>query len=275
MKKVLLFTLLLAFNFFEAQQKPSTATENVRLVAEDFAVPQLNTTRRIWIYLPPDYSKNSTRYNVLYLQDGQNLFDEATSFAGEWHIDETLNRLSAMGHKNSIVVGIDNGGAARTAELSPFVNNKYVSGQGDRYAAFIVETLKPYIDKNYRTRSSAAHTTIGGSSLGGLISVYAGVKYPKVFGNVLAFSPAFWFNEKELNSYIAQVDHRLSCQKYYFIQGKNESSDMEEQTLAIIEKLRSKKVKEKNIYFKTDEHGAHNEASWSRYFPAAYLWFGF
>ena len=268
------FALLLFFItlFSFAQERKHTATENVKIISEKFEIPQLKTTRRIWIYLPKDYETSHKKYDVMYLQDAQNLFDDATSFAGEWQVDETLNKIFEKTGKSLIVVGIDNGGEKRIEELSPYKNVKYGGGNGDNYVKFIVETLKPYIDKNYRTKPQRKFTTIGGSSLGSLISVYAAVKYPETFGKVLAFSSAFWFNAKELNEFISSSKVNLKQQKYYFIQGKHEDEDMEEQTKRVIENLKSKNVKPKNIFLKIDEDGKHNELYWRREFEGAVLW---
>lgn len=272
MKKSFALLLFFCAIFTMAQERKHTATENVKIISEKFEIPQLKTTRRIWIYLPKDYETSHKRYDVMYLQDAQNLFDDATSYAGEWQVDETLNKIFEKTGKSLIVVGIDNGGEKRIEELSPYKNAKYGGGNGDNYVKFIVETLKPYIDKNYRTKPQRKFTTIGGSSLGSLISIYASVKYPETFGKVLAFSSAFWFNAKELNEFISSSKVNLKQQKYYFIQGKHEDEDMEEQTNRVIENLKSKNVKSKNIFLKIDEDGKHNEIYWRREFEGAVLW---
>ena len=272
MKKPIFLLLFLSFIFGNAQEKKSTAAENVHIISEKFEIPQLSTTRRIWIYLPPNYKNSTKKYPVMYLHDGQNLFDDQTSYAGEWQIDETLNRMTKDEKLATIVVGIDHGDEKRIEELSPFKNEKYGGGKGDLYLQFIIENLKPYIDKNYRTKSSKKFTTLGGSSLGALISVYGAVKYPDVFGKVLAFSPAFWFNSKELNDYIAAQKINLQNQKYYFIQGKFEDEGMDLETQKVIDQLKDKKVKASQIYFKEDEKGKHNEFFWRRAFPEAFLW---
>lgn len=264
--------LFLSFIFGNAQEKKSTAAENVHIISEKFEIPQLSTTRRIWIYLPPNYKNSTKKYPVMYLHDGQNLFDDQTSYAGEWQIDETLNRMTKGKSLATIVVGIDHGDEKRIEELSPFKNEKYGGGKGDLYLQFIIENLKPYIDKNYRTKSSKKFTTLGGSSLGALISVYGAAKYPDVFGKVLAFSPAFWFNSKELNDYIAAQKINLQNQKYYFIQGKFEDEEMDLETQKVIDQLKDKKVKASQIYFIEDEKGKHNEFFWRRAFPEAFLW---
>lgn len=270
--KVFLFFIFLFLNFLPAQERKHTTTENVSIISEKFEIPQLNTTRRVWIYLPKDYATSSKKYPVMYLQDGQNLFDDATSYAGEWGIDETLNQIFDKSHQSVIVVGIDNGAEKRMDELSPFKNEKYGGGKGDLYVDFIVKTLKPYIDKNYTTLPDQKNTTIGGSSLGALISVYAAVKYPEVFGKVLAFSSAFWFNAKELNDYIVKSNANLKAQKYYFVQGKHEDEGMEAETQKVIQNLEAKQLNPKEVFLKIDEDGKHNEAYWRREFEAAFYW---
>lgn len=273
MKNVCFILVFLFSNYIFSQGKPSTKSENVKIISENFEIPQLNTTRRIWIYLPPDYEKSNKKYSVMYLHDGQNLFDDATSYAGEWQIDESLNRIFKETGKSVIVIGIDNGGEKRIDELSTFKNEKYkAGGNGENYMKFIVETLKPYIDKNYRTKTSSKNTILGGSSLGALISVYGAVEYPETFSKILAFSSAFWFNSKEFNDWIKNENINLKHQKYYFIQGKYEDEGMDKETLQIIENLKLKGVKSKNIYFKEHEDGKHNEMYWRREFPAAFLW---
>lgn len=150
--------------------KKNTASENVKILSENFRIPQLKTTRKIWIYLPPDYSTSNKNYPVIYMQDAQNLFNHATSFSGEWKVDETLNQLFAEGQPDAIVVGIENGGTERLNEYSPWKNAKYGGGKGDAYTEFLAKTLKPYIDKSFRTLPQAKNTALIGSSMGGLIS---------------------------------------------------------------------------------------------------------
>src|SRR5688572_5693584 len=145
--------------------KKNTASPNVRIIDTAFFIPQLNRTRRIWIYLPEDYATGTKRYPVLYMHDGQNLFNEATAFAGEWGVDETLDTA----RKKCIVIGIDNGGLKRMNEYNPYDNDRFGKGEGKQYIDFIAKTLKPYIDKKYRTLKDKKNTIIAGSSMGGLI----------------------------------------------------------------------------------------------------------
>ncbi len=163
---------------------------------ESFIIPQLNRERRIWMYLPPDYEVSNEAYPVVYMHDAQNLFDETTSYSGEWSVDETLDRLFKDKNLKLIVVGIDNGGEKRLDEYSPWKNEKYGGGEGDAYLDFVVNTLKPYIDNNFNTLKDKTNTAIIGSSMGGLISHYAALKYPEVFGKIGVYSPAFWFSPR-------------------------------------------------------------------------------
>ncbi len=173
-----------------AAPRRSTARASVGTI-DSMSIPQLGRTRRVWIYLPPDYATSGRRYPVLYMHDGQNVFDEATSYAGEWGVDETLDSLHAAGDPGIIVVAVDHGGTLRVPEYSPWPT-RFGAGEGDAYAAFLANTLKPWVDDNYRTLTDRMHTGITGSSMGGLVSFYAALKYPDVFGLAGVFSPAFW-----------------------------------------------------------------------------------
>lgn len=127
------------------QPKASTALAEVTVLTEVFAMPGLNRHRQVRLYLPPGYSSSDKRYPVLYMHDGQNLFDEATAYAGEWGVDETLNELASAGQLELIVVAIDNGGEKRMTELNPVDHAKFGKAEGKAYVEFIATTVKPYI----------------------------------------------------------------------------------------------------------------------------------
>ena len=251
---------------------PSTAAANVRVLSTAFAMPQLNRTRRVWLYLPPGYASSTRRYPVLYLQDGQNVFDAATSFAGEWGVDEALNQLAANGQDPTgcIVVAIDNG-PNRLDEYSPWNNPQYGGGQGDLYVDFLVQTLKPYIDTNYRTLADRANTGIGGSSMGALIATYAALREPTVFGKVASFSPAYWFAYAPLAAYVHQHPANPNT-RFYFVSGTTESSTMVPQMQALRDSLQRGGVPAANLNFNTRADGQHAEWFWRREFPAGYSW---
>ena len=251
----------------------STANANVQVMATVFAMPQLGgRTRRVWLYLPTGYAANAARrYPVLYLQDGQNVFDAATSFSGEWGVDETLTQLQGSGLSagQCIVVAVDNG-PARLDEYSPWRNEQYrAGGEGDQYLQFLVETLKPHIDANYRTEPGRESTGIGGSSLGALIATYAALKYPAVFGKVASFSPAYWFAEAPLFAYVRQHPARPDT-RFYFVSGTTESPTMVPLMTAMREALLAGGVPAANLSLNTRPDGQHNEAFWRREFEAGF-----
>ncbi|HUF50971.1 MAG TPA: alpha/beta hydrolase-fold protein, partial [Longimicrobiales bacterium] len=168
--------------------------------------PQLANERELLVYLPPSYGTGARRYPVIYMHDGQNLFDPATSFAGEWAVDQTLEAASEEGVE-TIVVGIPNLGPERAHEYSPFLDPAHGGGKGEAYLRFIVETIKPLIDADFRTMPDRASTGIAGSSLGGLISLYAFFRYRHAFGFAGVMSPALWFANGAVLDYVARQPH--------------------------------------------------------------------
>jgi len=255
-----------------------TARPSVAVLDTAFAMPQLGRTRRVWLYLPPDYATTSRRFPVLYLQDGQNVFDDATSFAGEWGVDETLDSVEAAGGPDVIVVAVDNGGAKRLDEYQPWPGNMpgVGGGEGMRYVDFLVRTLKPYVDAHYRTRPDRLHTGVGGSSLGGLISFYAAIKYPKVFGRALVFSPSFFINPQIFALARAARPLRPAA-RFYFVSGQNEGGQgpllraIPNGQTAMVDTLAAAGFNvARDVRASLPADGAHAEWFWRREFPAAY-----
>lgn len=247
-----------------------TAAPNVSILSQSFFMPQLNRNRRIWLYLPPNYTTSNQSYPVLYMHDGQNLFDVATSFSGEWQVDETLNTLFAQGDPGVIVVGIDNGGGDRIGEYTPWPNPQYGGGDGEAYIDFIAQTLKPHIDAHYRTMPDAAHTGIMGSSLGGLISLYGALRYPEVFGKGGIFSPSLWFTS-DIYAYATQQGHQQP-QRLYLMAGEQESASMLPQLNAMYGTLQAAGYPDAELRKVTHADGQHSEWYWAREFGAAYQW---
>src|SRR5437762_8082819 len=185
-----------------AVQQPHTLTGDIRL-HKSFHSKILANDRDIIVYLPPGYDTNKAkRYSVFYIHDGQNLFDGATSFipGQEWRVDEVAQSLIAAGKIDPlIIVGIYNAGVERVNEYTAALDPKYkAGGKADLYGRFLVEEVKPFIDKTYRTEQDAKHTGLGGSSLGGLISLYLGLKYPTVFTRIADVSPAVWWADNQI-----------------------------------------------------------------------------
>lgn len=227
------------------------------------------STRTIRVYTPSDYETSGQNYPVIYMQDGQNLFDQATSFAGEWGIDETMEERLASGLETAIVVGIDNT-ADRMDEYTPPWEDT-PDAKGDAYVSFVKGSLKTYIDENYRTLKEAENTIIGGSSMGGLISFYAGIKYPETFGGVLALSPSFQINTTEArNAFLSSLD-KENMPRLYLAAGSEEPLEPYLDTVAMELHTLGFPVAER-LYVAVNEGGSHNEANWRSLFPDAYAW---
>jgi predicted alpha/beta superfamily hydrolase len=159
--------------------------------------PQLRNRRTIDVYLPDSYSAGRERYPVVYMQDGQNLSDPETAFAGTWDLEATLDRLAARG-RETIVVGVHHAGVQRLAEYSPFPDPRHGGGLADQYLSFLVDTIKPRVDRLFRTRRDRDATAILGSSMGALVSLYAFFHQPTIFGAAGAMSPALWFGGRQI-----------------------------------------------------------------------------
>ncbi|MCR8559877.1 hypothetical protein KXD93_19660 [Mucilaginibacter sp. BJC16-A38] len=252
---------------FATQPKQHTASAQVHIISEKFGMPQLGRQRRVWIYLPVDYQSSAKKFPVIYMHDGQNLFDSFTSGYGEWGIDEILDKLGDK--KECIVVGIDHGGDYRITEYDPY-DSKYGKGRGDDYVDFIVKTLKPYIDSHYRTKTNAINTTIAGSSMGGLISMYAALKYPRVFGNAGIFSPAFWIAPDVYK--FAEQQKLPATSRFYFVCGDSEDETMVADMKRMVTIIRSKIPDKKRSPVIIIKGASHNEKQWNGDFPGFYSW---
>lgn len=248
--------------------KRYTASAQVKIIDTAFNMPQLNRKRRVWIYLPKSYAASSKTYPVMYLNDGQNLFNEQTAPYGEWGIDECLDSLQSQIGKEVIVVGIDNGGEKRMTEYNPYDHLQFGKGEGKLYVDFLANSLKPFIDSKYRTKRSVEYTMVGGSSMGGDISLFAAIAYPNVFGAALLFSPAFWVTPELYEA--AEKFNSTNTPKFYFYAGGKESATMVSDMNKMAEILEKKpRIQIRKV---VNPLGQHNEASWRAEFPDAYKW---
>lgn len=249
----------------KVEERKSTKAINVSILKKEFIIDGLNDiSHKIWLYLPPNYNENEENYEVIYMHDAQNLFDTKTSYAGEWEVDETLNTLFKETGKGFIVVGVENGGEKRIEEYTPWKHEKYGGGKGDVYVNFLANTLKPYIDANYRTKTTAENTAIIGSSLGGLISFYGGLKKPEVFGKIGAISTSFWFSDKIID--FTKENGNQKNTKIYFLVGGKEGETMVPDTENMAKLLVKTGFSKENIKTKIVEKGKHNEAFWKEEF---------
>ena len=247
------------------------------MVLEDLKSPQLGNERDILVHLPPSYG-NGRRFPVIYMHDGQNLFDASTSFAGEWRVDETMETLAREGIE-AIVVGIPNTGIDRLDEYSPFVEPGLGGGRGDDYLRFIIQTVKPIIDADYCTRPDRENTGIMGSSMGALISLYAFFRYPQIFGFAGAMSPAFWFARGAIYNYVRKADFQPG--KIYLDAGTREFGDIRGRSrnrsrrycarIRRMQRLLARKGYQprRDVLYVVDKWARHEEEAWARRYPGA------
>ena len=257
---------------FVTAPKKSTASKNVKIIDTAFFIPQLNRVRRVLIYLPENYAYTKNNFPVLYIQDGQNVFDDSTSFAGEWGVDEFLDSTK---EKQCIVVAIDNGGNKRMNEYCPYdftlnpKKPKENKGEGLLYVEFLAKTLKPFIDNKYRTLRDKKNTFIAGSSMGGLISFYAVLKYPKLFEGAGVFSPSVWICKEDLLNLVKITGKKVNA-KIYFYCGKMEGPGMVPDILKTFEEMAAVSKSKMRTVIRDD--GKHTESTWRKEFPLFYEW---
>ncbi len=245
----------------------------VKLISEAFEIPQLNKKRKVWALLPHDYQTSNERYPVLYLQDAQNLFNEQAQY-GNWEIDKKLAVMSEYKIGKIIIIAIEHAEQDRIKEYN--VGKTVLGvGQGKKYIRFLTDTLKPFIDKTYRTKPEREFTGIGGSSMGGLVSIYSGLMYPEVYGKLMIFSPSLWvvpkmdFNQADFSE--------PGTTKIYLYAGGDESATMIKHVKLFKKNIQQhEEMSDKTkIKLSINLQGKHNETYWSDEFPKAIEWLFF
>ena len=245
----------------------------IKLISDEFEMPQLNRKRKIWALLPYDYDYSSESYPVLYLQDAQNLFNENAKY-GNWEIDKKLAVMSEYKIGKIIVIAVEH---AEKERIKEFNVGKTVlgAGRGKKYIRFITDTLKPFVDKKFRTKPDREFTGIGGSSMGGLVSIFSGLMYPEVYGKLMIFSPSLWVVPKI--DFAGILFDEPSDTKIYVYAGGNESATMIEH----VEKFKEDLIKndlavdKMKIKLSINSEGKHSETYWSDEFPKAIEWLFF
>ena len=240
--------------------------------------------REIVVYLPPSLvwrgergvvaSTSGRRYPVLYFHDGQNVFDARTSFVGEWHADEALEQLATEGYE-AIAVAIPNDGEARMDEYNPWreanrfaKGRRIVGGKGDAYLDWLVGMVKPLIDRSFPTRSERAATGVVGSSMGGLISLYALIAYPAVFGLAGVLSPSVHWNDFGILRLIE--DAPLPSSRIHVDMGGREWRGMMGDARRVRDALIARGLREgESLNYVEEPYGRHNEGAWARRLPDA------
>ncbi len=228
----------------------------------------LRNQRDLIVYLPPGYDEQpQRRFPVLYLQDGQNLFDGSTSFIPgmDWHVRQTADTLISNGMVQPIIiVGIYNAGKARVREYTPTRVPRLGGGRADRFAKFLVEEVLPFVQREYSTLSGPAHTGLGGSSLGGLVSLYLGLKLPQIFGKLAALSPSVWWNQRVITRF-AESSRVSPRPRIWLDIGTREGPRVMED----VEQFRDVLLKKgwrlgEDLFYERVEGAEHSEAAWAQ-----------
>jgi predicted alpha/beta superfamily hydrolase len=228
-------------------------------------IPDLD--RHLTVYLPPSYGRGERHYPVLYMQDGQNLFDPEESFAGSWRVDIAMDQAATRGFEG-IAVGIPHAGQGRLAEYSPFDDAEAGPGRGREYVTYLAETIKPLVDARYRTIPERGTTCVAGSSMGGLISLFAFFARPDVFGATAAMSPSLWYTGGAIFDAVEAAPFRPG--RIYLDVGRREGAE----TLADARRLRDLLLakgyrKGDQLRYVEDRAGGHEEAAWGHRLRAA------
>ena len=251
---------------YSPQGPDHTLTGDFRM-HPDFESRFLPEKRNVLVYLPPEYEQSAARrYPVLYMHDGQNLFDGATAYVrGEdWCVDETVEKLIAAREiEPLIVVGIYNTGDHRLDEYTPSWDARFKrGGRADLYGRLLVEELKPFIDERYRTHTGPSNTGLGGSSLGGLVSLYIGLKYPSVFGKLLVMSPSVWWDQGGILRHIDKLPVKPSTRIWLDI-GTQEGSGIAKMVRSLRDALRARGWRQSDdLKYLEARGGLHNERAW-------------
>lgn len=228
--------------------------------------PQLRNRRGVDVYLPDSYANARRRYPVVYMQDGQNLSDPAIAFGGQtWRLDDGLPWLAGRGIE-PIVVGLHNT-EGRLSEYSPFPDRRHGGGDGDKYARFLIDTVKPRIDAAYRTRKDREHTAIAGSSMGALIALYAFFRRPSPFGRAAVLSPSIWFGGGEILRFVERA--RATRGRLYVDVGTGEGAETLKNARMLNRLLRRKGYAKDTLWYRESEGGQHREADWAWRLPEA------
>ena len=252
-----------------AAAQPSQSSR-VTVLAAPLTIPELERQRTVRIYLPPGYETSGKRYPVLYMHDGQNLFADGVDCANQWGVDRALDALAQAAALELIVVGIDHGGVHRPTELNPWDNARFGKGEGKPYMDFIVNVVKPQVDASYRTLPGREHTGVMGSSLGGLISHYAVLQYPKVFSKAGIFSPAYWPAPEVYRMTAGQApapDVRIAL---YVGGGEGDEAVNDYQRMVV--QLERQAHPATKLWLRLTPGAQHNEAAWRAEFASAVSW---
>jgi len=255
-----------------------SAVGDLRL--HEFYSRTFRNTRFVRVWLPPGYHNPENagrRYPILYLNDGQNLFEASSSFTGvEWQVDETADRLIREGVvPPMLIVGLDNGGKNRIREYMPHrsMHPVILRAQGTRYPTFLFKEVMPFMDRNYHVAQGPQNTGLGGSSLGALIALYTAAVRPGVIGRLLLESPSLWASNRQI---IRQSRGVRQWPERVFLGTGTSEIGRKERDQSVVDDVRELSfilsragLDEKRLKLVVEEGGTHHESAWARRFPEA------
>lgn len=254
----------------QQSRRVTSLTGNIEKV-DGFTSKVLGNTRNLIVYLPPGYADSKQKYPVLYVHDGQNIFDGATSYIPnqEWRMDEAAEALiKAKIIEPIIIVGISNAGSERSNEYLPTnfaMGNQRIGGKADRYGQMIREEIMPLIESSYRVKTGPENTGLLGSSFGGVVSCYLGLKHPQVFGKLGLVSPSVWVDDRILLRLILPVDRKIKRPKIWIDMGTSESPDAVRDATDLYNTYVKQGWKSRSeVTLLIDGGAEHNELAWSR-----------
>lgn len=272
---VLLPVLISAMVVAQQPQRVSSLSGNIERI-DGFESKALGNRRNLIVYLPPNYAQETTKkYPVVYMHDGQNVFDGMMSYIPnqEWRADETAESLINAGIiEPMIIVAIENGGAERGNEFLPTkfkMGNNEVGGKADLYGKMLIDEIMPIVNDRYRTKLGPSNTGLIGSSFGGVVTSYLGITRPDVFGRLGVLSPSVWVDNKVLLSMVKPLEKRQPRSKIWIDIGGKEGEGSVENTRDLFDAyVKSGWKPNKDVVFVVEPNAEHNEGAWARRLPS-------
>lgn len=255
--------------YYENLQDTSSPT--VAVLRDSITIAYRDAKKTIHVYLPPSYGADSTtRYPVIYMMDGESSFNDLENESPEWQIDEVINTADSLGKQTAIVIGI-NQADDRDAEYTPWINEDNPEAHGDKFATWVTQDLKQWVDTNYRTKTDVASTTIGGISRSGMMAYYMIMAHPDVFGNAIIQSPAMWVDYDRLME-MSLSESQLRDKKFFVSVGSNEGGIMVPHAKDIYEKFDALGLDKDHVTYHVVEGEGHWHLTWRKSFAVAYPW---
>ena len=279
---ILIFGVYKAYKFSQWKQEEKrrapyyenikdTSSPTVTVLRDSLSIGYRNAKKTIHLYVPPEYTNDTiSRYPVIYMLDGESSFNDKEINGPEWQIDEVINSAYATRKPTAIVVGI-NQAKDRDAEYTPFVNDDNPNAHGDKFATWVANDLKSWVDNNFRTKTESSSTTIAGISRSGMMAYYMMMAHPDVFGNAIIQSPAMWVDYDRLIE-MKISDKDLSNKKVFVSVGEHEGSVMVPHAKDIYEKFKAQGLGNDALRFELIADEGHWNLTWRKSFAKAYPW---